>query len=201
MGSGFKTFTAGAVLTASDVNNYLMEQSVMYFATTAARDLAITAPEEGMTAFIGSNDDDEGLYGYDGSKWIQLGARKFIDAASTTTTPTAAATVIYTQASLTITPGTWLVQAHGNILNFVTTDTCRLEIYNNTTSAVVANSAGCAFYTNTANSVQVDSRTVQITVTANTSLSPIAICSGGSTVKFAGIAQAPAGIIEAFRIR
>ena len=67
MGSGFKTFTAGAVLTASDVNNYLMEQGVMYFATTAARDLAITSPEEGMVAFIGSNDVNEGLYVYHGA--------------------------------------------------------------------------------------------------------------------------------------
>jgi len=52
MGSGFKTFTAGSVLTASDVNNYLMEQSVMVFANAAARDAAITAPERGMIVFL-----------------------------------------------------------------------------------------------------------------------------------------------------
>lgn len=69
MGSGFKTFTAGAVLTASDVNNYLMEQGVMYFASTTARDAAITAPERGMTAYIGSNDASEGLYSYNGTSW------------------------------------------------------------------------------------------------------------------------------------
>lgn len=69
MGSGFKTFTAGAVLTASDVNNYLMEQGVMYFATTTARDTAITAPEDGMTVYIGSNDANEGLYTYNGASW------------------------------------------------------------------------------------------------------------------------------------
>lgn len=69
MGSGFKSFTAGAVLTASDMNNYLMEQSVMYFATTAARDSAITAPEDGMVAYVGSNDSSEGLYTYNGTSW------------------------------------------------------------------------------------------------------------------------------------
>ena len=69
MGSGFKTFTAGAVLTASDVNNYLMEQGVMYFATTTARDTAITSPEDGMVAYIGSNDSSEGLYTYNGTSW------------------------------------------------------------------------------------------------------------------------------------
>jgi hypothetical protein len=69
MGSGYKAFTAGSVLTASDVNNYLMEQGVMYFATTGARDTAITAPEDGMVAYIGSNDANEGLYTYNGSAW------------------------------------------------------------------------------------------------------------------------------------
>lgn len=52
MGSGFKNFTAGSVLTASDVNNYLMEQSVMVFANAAARDAAITSPERGMAVFL-----------------------------------------------------------------------------------------------------------------------------------------------------
>ena len=69
MGSGFKAFTAGAVLTASDMNNYLMEQSVMYFATTAARDAAISSPEDGMVVYIGSNDASEGLYTYNGTSW------------------------------------------------------------------------------------------------------------------------------------
>lgn len=62
MGSGFKNFTAASVLTASDVNNYLMEQSVMSFASTGARDAAITAPEAGMVAYVRSNDSSEGLY-------------------------------------------------------------------------------------------------------------------------------------------
>lgn len=69
MGSGFKSFTAGAVLTASDMNNYLMEQSIMYFATTAARDSAISSPEDGMVVYVGSNDANEGLYTYNGTAW------------------------------------------------------------------------------------------------------------------------------------
>lgn len=68
MGSGFKNFTA-TVLTASDVNNYLMEQSVMSFASTGARDVAVTAPEDGMVAYIRSNDANEGLYTYNGTSW------------------------------------------------------------------------------------------------------------------------------------
>jgi hypothetical protein len=69
MGSGFKTFTAASVLTAADLNNYCQSQSVMYFATTAARDTAITSPVDGMVAYIGSNDSSEGLYTYNGTAW------------------------------------------------------------------------------------------------------------------------------------
>jgi hypothetical protein len=69
MGSGFKTFTAASVLTASDVNNFLMEQTVMSFASTGARDVAVTAPEDGMVAYIRSNDSSEGLYTYNGTSW------------------------------------------------------------------------------------------------------------------------------------
>jgi hypothetical protein len=69
MGSGFKNFTAASVLTASDVNNYLMEQSVMSFASTGARDTQITSPEDGMVAYVGSNDANEGLYTYNGTSW------------------------------------------------------------------------------------------------------------------------------------
>jgi hypothetical protein len=52
-GAGKKTFTAGEVLTASDVNTFLMEQSVMYFGGTAARASAIPTPSTGMTSYIG----------------------------------------------------------------------------------------------------------------------------------------------------
>jgi hypothetical protein len=66
-GSGKKTFTAGDVLTASDVNNYLMDQTVMVFAGTAARSSAIPTPSEGM--FAVTTDNDQVDY-YDGSAWV-----------------------------------------------------------------------------------------------------------------------------------
>ena len=69
MGSGFRTFANSEVLTASNVQNYLMEQSVMSFASTGARDVQITAPEDGMVAYIRSNDANEGLYTYNGTAW------------------------------------------------------------------------------------------------------------------------------------
>ena len=69
MGSGFKNFTAASVLTASDVNNFLMEQSVMSFASTGARDVQITAPEQGMVAYVRSGDSSEGFYTRNATRW------------------------------------------------------------------------------------------------------------------------------------
>ena len=53
-GLGKKTFTAGDVLIAGDVNNYLMDQTVMNFATTAARSSAIPVPSIGMVTYVGT---------------------------------------------------------------------------------------------------------------------------------------------------
>lgn len=66
-GAGYKAWINGDVLTASDVNTYLMQQTVMVFATTAARDAAITAPSEGMFAYTKDNDT---LYYHTGSAWV-----------------------------------------------------------------------------------------------------------------------------------
>ena len=69
-GLGFKTFTVGEVLSAADVNGYLM-QGVLVFATTAARDAAITSPQEGQFAFT---KDTNSLFYYDGAAWVASGA-------------------------------------------------------------------------------------------------------------------------------
>lgn len=68
-GAGFKDFTVGQILTSQEVDEYLMQQSVMVFATTTARDSAIAAPSRGMVAYISSNDTSEGLYTYNGTSW------------------------------------------------------------------------------------------------------------------------------------
>ena len=54
MGSGYRTFTAGEVLTASNVQNYLQDQAVMVFGGTAARSSAIGTAnfEEGMLTYL-----------------------------------------------------------------------------------------------------------------------------------------------------
>ena len=69
-GLGFKTFTTGEVLSASDVNGYLM-QGVLVFASAAARNAAITSPQEGQFAYT---KDTNGLWYYDGAAWVASGA-------------------------------------------------------------------------------------------------------------------------------
>lgn len=68
-GAGFKTFVDGDVLTAAEVNTYLMQQSVMVFASSAARTSGIAAPSEGMLTYLS---DTNAVEYYDGSSWVAL---------------------------------------------------------------------------------------------------------------------------------
>ena len=68
-GLGFKDFTTGEVLTAADVDGYLM-QGIWVFDDAAARDAAVTSPEEGNACYL--KDTDEVLT-YDGSVWVAVG--------------------------------------------------------------------------------------------------------------------------------
>lgn len=69
MANGFKTFTVGEVLTAADVNDYLMEQAVTIFADSTARDAQITSPIEGQFCFL---KDSNSLQFYSGSSWTNF---------------------------------------------------------------------------------------------------------------------------------
>ena len=77
--SGFKTFAVGAKLTASDVNSYLMEQSVMVFGSTSDRSTALPSPTEGMFVYI-TNVDQYMIW--NGSAWV------IFDISAKTYTPT-----------------------------------------------------------------------------------------------------------------
>ena len=72
MGSGYRTFTAGEVLTASNVQDYLMDQSVMSFADSTARATGIGTAnfEEGMLSYLANTNQ---LEVYDGAAWSQIG--------------------------------------------------------------------------------------------------------------------------------
>jgi hypothetical protein len=67
---GFKTFNTGDVLTAADTNGYLM-QGVWTFASAAARDAAVTSPQEGNFCYL--KDTNVTQY-YSGSAWTAVAA-------------------------------------------------------------------------------------------------------------------------------
>jgi hypothetical protein len=70
-GAGYKDFTAGDVLTAAQLDTYLMHQSTMVFASASARDTALSGViAEGMTCYLS---DVNRLEVYDGAAWQTLG--------------------------------------------------------------------------------------------------------------------------------
>ena len=66
MANGFKVFSTGEVLTAADVNDYLMEQSIGIFADSTARDAQITSPVEGQFCYLADTNE---LQFYNGAAW------------------------------------------------------------------------------------------------------------------------------------
>jgi len=64
-----KTFLNGYPLPASDINTYLMDQSVMTFASATARTSAIATPNEGMLTWL---EDVNKYQYYNGSAWADL---------------------------------------------------------------------------------------------------------------------------------
>jgi hypothetical protein len=70
MAEGFLDFTAGQVLTAAQVDDYLMRQMVMRFADASARTTALSGVlVEGMVSYL---KDTNAVEVYDGSSWVGL---------------------------------------------------------------------------------------------------------------------------------
>lgn len=82
-GLGKKTWNALDVLTAADMNGYLMDQSVMKFASAAARSSAIATASAGMVSY---RTDGTVWEGYNGSAWGALvDTSTFLTASGTAT--------------------------------------------------------------------------------------------------------------------
>ena len=75
-GAGFKTFSAGEVLLASEVNTYLMQQAVMVFGSSAVRATAIAAPSEGMLSYLS---DTNAVEKYNGAAWEAVASGDITD--------------------------------------------------------------------------------------------------------------------------
>jgi hypothetical protein len=69
--AGFKTFVDLDILTAAEVNDFLMTQAVMVFADAAARTTALPTPSEGMVTYL---EDSNVLEKYLGASWVDITA-------------------------------------------------------------------------------------------------------------------------------
>ena len=68
-GTGYKLFVNGNTLSASDLNTYVQQQTVMVFATTGARTTALASVlAEGMISYVTGT----GLQYYTGSAWVNF---------------------------------------------------------------------------------------------------------------------------------
>jgi hypothetical protein len=87
MAEGFFDFTPGQVLTAAQVDDYLMRQAVMRFADASARTTALSGVlVEGMMSYL---KDTNAVEVYDGSAWVGVGGvgtANFTDTATGTYT-------------------------------------------------------------------------------------------------------------------
>jgi hypothetical protein len=69
-GLGYKDFTVGQVLTSAEVDGYLMQQTIMVFASSAARTTALSSVlAEGMFSYLKDTNSTE--Y-YDGASWVSV---------------------------------------------------------------------------------------------------------------------------------
>lgn len=68
--SGYKEFQPQDILTATDVQSFLMDQSTLVFDDAADRDAQVTTPTEGMRAYL---KDTKGTQEYNGASWLNLG--------------------------------------------------------------------------------------------------------------------------------
>jgi hypothetical protein len=65
--SGYKEFDALEILSATDVNGFLMNQSNLVFEDETDRDNQVAAPVEGMRAYLTDNQEWQE---YDGEDWL-----------------------------------------------------------------------------------------------------------------------------------
>ena len=135
---GYKVFQNGFPLPASDLNNYLMNQSVISFASSTERDTVLSSPLEGQLTWLA--DSNKYTY-YTGSAWSDL-----IQASSTPVTEQStsytivsgdANSYIYVTAAATITIAD--VLAVGESVNFISTTADAVDF---ATSGVTLNSKG-----------------------------------------------------------
>jgi hypothetical protein len=129
-GLGRKVFTSGEVLSAADVNGYLMDQSVLVFSNEADRTTEVPAPTAGMVSY---RLDSTLLEIYNGSAWVSANSlggtvtgSQVIGSITTATIP--AASVVNTLTSLAGTTHSFAAGEQGQVLRFTAAGTVTATI-------------------------------------------------------------------------
>lgn len=135
-GLGFKTFTAGAVLTAAQVQGYLQDQAVMKFASATARTSALASPTQGMVSFLSDSN----------TFW------QYYEAYNASTNPGGSSVA------------GWFPQ-EGTVLFAGKRNNTGLSIPNDTYTVVSFNTFSCAGSTSNTTTIQINSATIPSTFT------------------------------------
>jgi hypothetical protein len=146
--AGKKTFVAGEVLTAQDVNDYLMDQSVMTFASSAARSSAIPTPTTGMTTYVSDRNQIETFDGaeYRGMSGLQLVKKQTIGTGVSSVVVTGAYSATYDAYKIIISGGVASTNVDLAIINTGSTASYQysFSFLNYTTTAVSNGSSNSA---------------------------------------------------------
>lgn len=104
--SGYKQWADGDVLLPSEIDEYLVGQTIMRFANATARTAQLPSPAEGMRSYLA----DTGLdYIYKGSAWTA--SRQFLKKAAAQSVTSSATVVDDTDLQTTLVPGTFRIEA------------------------------------------------------------------------------------------
>lgn len=104
MAEGYKDWSAGDILTAADLEDYTVKQSVMRFADSSARTTALSGVlAEGMVSYLKDTDSVEV---YDGSAWAAIRGKilQVVRATDATSRATTSTSFVDASISVTITP-------------------------------------------------------------------------------------------------
>ena len=152
----YKVFTDGALLTATDINNNLMRQSLISVANQAARD-AIASPQAGMQVY---RVDTDRIEKYNGSSWGKPDGAVVTSTTSSTSSFYAANTGLLDAPAITGDGVSMfkITAVWGSLTGTVANDGFDIGIMDNTTSTVLqllrvwidtrGNAGGCVVVTN-----------------------------------------------------
>jgi hypothetical protein len=187
------------------INGVLMVRGVDYTATTGTTVTALTAlvADDVVEVFstLARTVADVYTQTQSDAKYAPIAIGEVVTSRSTTTQVGGASANAIGNSSITLTPGTWLVQALASIFMASNTDAVSCGIWNSTGSVEVSASRGNIGTASTTTAQGVVSMQVVITVTSNTVYAPYLCRNGASTLQTSAAAGGAANAITALRIR